>query len=188
MRLWLDDIRPSPPGFDVHVKTAPDAIRFLESGKIDEVSLDHDLGEGDDPEVDVGTGYDVAVWIEAKAHDGTLPRLVWNVHSANPVGRQKMEIALQNADRFWGEHESKREAAMNKPPKMIRVGEHVYKLAMDPDFALDRARETAETIVEDQSESMNATQLAETFLGLDEWFKNAGFYPAIWEARRGKME
>ena len=185
MRLWLDDIRPSPPGFDIRVKTAPDAIRFLKSGKIDEVSLDHDLGEGDDPEVDVGTGYDIAVWIEAKAHDGTLPRLVWNVHSANPVGRQKMEAALQNADRFWGEHESKKEAAMSTaPPKMIRVGEHVYKLAMDPDVALKNVRETANAIVEDENESPDARDLAEAFLGLDEWMQRGGFSPASWKSER----
>lgn len=182
MRLWLDDIRPAPPGFDVHVKTAPDAIRFLESGKIAEVSLDHDLGEGADLGTDVGTGYDVAVWIEQKAHDATLPRIAWNVHSANPVGRRKMEVALQNADRFWDAQENKKEAAMNTPPKKIRVGKHVYKLAMDPNAALKNTLELANQIVEDQNESADAIDLAESILGLDEWMTRGGFSPSKWDS------
>lgn len=100
MKLWLDDVRPMPPGYDRHVRTADEAIEALKGGQFDEVSLDHDLGEG------CGTGLDVAKWIECGAHSGDLDRLGWRVHSMNPVGKAAMESYLRSADRFWREWDS----------------------------------------------------------------------------------
>lgn len=97
LKLWLDDIRPMPLRFDVHVKTAQDAIDILKTGNVEEVSLDHDLGD----DSGVGSGYDVAAWIEEAAYYGAIPSLKWNVHSANSVGIKNMETALTNADKFW---------------------------------------------------------------------------------------
>lgn len=95
VRLWLDDLRPAPHGW-THARTAPEAIALLAAGGVEEVSLDHDLGP---PEA--GTGYDVAAWIEARAAEGTLPRVSWRVHSANPVGVQRIRAALESAERWW---------------------------------------------------------------------------------------
>jgi len=89
MKLWLDDIRPAPEGW-VLVKTALDAIVALRHGKYEEISLDHDLGDG-------GTGYDVLLYIEAEVHrnqDYKCP-MIW-IHSANPVGRQRMQRAIDS--------------------------------------------------------------------------------------------
>lgn len=97
LRLWLDDKRPMPKGFDVHAKTAREAIRYLESEEVSVVSLDHDLGALH------GTGYDVATYIEEKAAKRLLPRMQWHVHSANPVGAARMRAAMQSADKFWDE-------------------------------------------------------------------------------------
>ncbi len=84
MRLYLDDQRPTPPGW-VRVYWPDEAIALLETGKVDEISLDHDLG--DDAR---GTGYDVVLWVEeAVALRGFRPpKMV--VHSANSSARQKM--------------------------------------------------------------------------------------------------
>lgn len=98
MKIWLDDERPMPPGFDVHVKTAQEAIHLLSQGKVTAISLDHDLGPPD-----AGNGAQVAMWIEEKAFHNELKPLKWAVHSANPVGRTNMIAALQNADRFWSQ-------------------------------------------------------------------------------------
>jgi hypothetical protein len=102
MKVWLDDIRPMPPGFDVHVRTAGEAIALLRRGGVRLISLDHDLGDAPN-----GTGYEVAKWIEEGAFrrsqgepDGLSP-LAWQVHSRNPVGLGNMTRALRNADRFW---------------------------------------------------------------------------------------
>lgn len=95
MKLWLDDVRPAPEGWTA-VQNAADAIAVLRSGCVELVSLDHDLGP-----TEAGTGYDVAAWIEEQAASCALPRVMWRVHSANPVGVRRMEVALRNADRFW---------------------------------------------------------------------------------------
>jgi hypothetical protein len=43
MKIWLDDERHEPVGW-VRAKTAPEAIELLETNKVSEISLDHDLG------------------------------------------------------------------------------------------------------------------------------------------------
>jgi hypothetical protein len=93
MKLWLDDERNAPEGW-VLVKTALDAIVALRRDEYEEISLDHDLGEG-------GTGYDVLLYIEAEVHRNPnykCPR-IW-IHSANPVGRQRMQRAIDSIFRY----------------------------------------------------------------------------------------
>lgn len=98
MKLWLDDERPMPNGFDIHVKTSHAALVLLATGIIDEISLDHDLGDLDG---DCSDGYEVACWIEEQAVRGMIRPMMWHVHSANPVGAAKMRMALENADMHW---------------------------------------------------------------------------------------
>lgn len=108
MRLYLDDLRvtgartANPASFDAHAFNAGEAIAMLETGNVTHISLDHDLNaEGELDAGVTGTGYDVAAWIEARAHAGTLPRLTWEVHSMNPAGAARIRAALESADRFW---------------------------------------------------------------------------------------
>lgn len=95
LRMWLDDERLMPEGFDIHARTAEKAMEYLKSGVVSLVSLDHDLGDGN------GTGYDVAKYIEESAFNGELPRMEVRVHSANPVGRMNIIRCIDNANRFW---------------------------------------------------------------------------------------
>jgi hypothetical protein len=44
-KLWLDDTRKPPWGFDLWAKTADEAISMLQEHEITHVSLDHDLAE-----------------------------------------------------------------------------------------------------------------------------------------------
>lgn len=104
MRVWLDDVRPMPEGFDKHVVDYVSAINALRTGKVTFMSFDHDLA----PEHYAGyvasgggTGYDVARWVEEQAYYGNLPRFKWAVHSANPQGRLRIQAALRKADMFW---------------------------------------------------------------------------------------
>lgn len=96
MKLWVDDERPAPEGW-IWVKTAQAAMLELLTGKVEEISLDHDLASPLPGE----TGYSVARWIETAAANGRLKRLKWAVHSANPPGRRNIEMALEAADKFW---------------------------------------------------------------------------------------
>lgn len=96
MRVWLDDVRPMPNGFDIHVTTAPQALELVQTGKVSYVSFDNDLGPDE-----AGQGYQVADLIERLAFQNKIPRIGWDVHSANPVRRQHIIIAMSAADRFW---------------------------------------------------------------------------------------
>ena len=96
MRVWLDDVRAMPAGFDVHVKTAPEAIQLIRTNEVQSISLDHDLGDI----ANAGTGYDVACEIEKRVTEGHKPPR-WMVHSANPVGRDNMIAALRAAERLY---------------------------------------------------------------------------------------
>ncbi len=45
IRIWLDDLRPCPRVDWVHVKTAEAAISLIETGDVEFISFDHDLGD-----------------------------------------------------------------------------------------------------------------------------------------------
>lgn len=110
MKLWLDDMRPAPDGW-THVKTDAEARRWLERGVVETASFDHDLGActsclaGRTPEMwllesgyeampnceHVGTGYTLVCWMEETGH---WPKSKPNVHSANPVGRARMQVVI----------------------------------------------------------------------------------------------
>jgi hypothetical protein len=94
MKLYLDDERETPEGW-VRVLWPDEAIKLLKTGKVSEISLDHDLG--DDQR---GTGYDVILWIEEKViiHGFTPPNI--KVHSANSSARHKIELGIAIINRF----------------------------------------------------------------------------------------
>jgi hypothetical protein len=92
MKLYLDDIRKEPPGW-VRCYWPDEVIHFLKTQKVEEVSLDHDLG--DDRR---GTGYDVLLWIEeGVVMSGYTPPKI-TIHTANISARQKMEAARNNIE------------------------------------------------------------------------------------------
>ncbi|MGT2469574.1 cyclic-phosphate processing receiver domain-containing protein [Paraburkholderia terrae] len=94
MKVFLDDERPTPDGW--HRVFWPDeAIRLLQTGAVEEISLDHDLG--DDGR---GTGYDVILWIEeAVALRGFKPpRII--LHSANSSAVDKMRAGVLAIERL----------------------------------------------------------------------------------------
>lgn len=96
MKVFLDDERQPPAGWSL-VRTAGDAISMLKSGIVEWLSLDHDLGTTE-------TGYDVLLWLEqavAEDPDFPLPGII--IHSANPVGRSRMEAAKQSILRLAGQ-------------------------------------------------------------------------------------
>jgi hypothetical protein len=99
MKVWLDDVRVAPRGW-THVRTPEEAIELLRSGEVDEISLDHDLGLTT-PESE-RTGYDVLAWLEEAIGFGTWehPVPVIHVHSANPVGWRRMELAIASIQRL----------------------------------------------------------------------------------------
>ena len=100
MRVWLDDLRNEPVGW-VRCRTPEEVIRLLQSGRVEEISLDHDLGLLDGEREQ--TGYDVLLWIEQQvAVAGFRPPLM-HVHSANIVAHERMLAAIQAINRLAGQ-------------------------------------------------------------------------------------
>lgn len=107
MNLWLDDVRPAPIGW-THVTTVDAAKALLVTGDVAKASLDHDLGACEDcmttwreslvvnnamPNCDhFGTGYNLCTWM---AETGHWPKEKPTVHSANPVGRARMQGVIE---------------------------------------------------------------------------------------------
>ena len=73
---------------------AKEAIKLLQSGDVEIISLDHDLGEN------VKSGYDVAKWIEKETalNDFNPPKIL--IHSANPVGQRNIQSCIDSIQRF----------------------------------------------------------------------------------------
>jgi hypothetical protein len=89
MRIYLDDERTPPPGWTL-VRWPDEVIALLQQNVVEEISLDHDLGDDER-----GTGYDVVLWIErAVATAGFVPPRI-RVHSANSSARAKMEAGIE---------------------------------------------------------------------------------------------
>lgn len=111
MKIWMDDVRPAPPGYirayDVEgaineIIRCKKEIDFLwkqyimghmerelfekcyEIFNIEEVSCDNDLGEGN-PE-----GYKLLNWLEATGYNIPI-----HIHSANSVGAENMRRIIQ---------------------------------------------------------------------------------------------
>jgi hypothetical protein len=95
MRIFLDDVRmPSASLGDVMVvRDAQTAMDLAKTGKVTWISFDHDLGT----EL---TGYDVAMLIEELVFMGDIRCPEWHIHSANPVGRERIRMAMLAAESF----------------------------------------------------------------------------------------
>jgi hypothetical protein len=101
IRVWLDDDlvdRLAPEGW-TQVTTAWDAIELLKTGRVVELSLDHDLSDDER----FGRGVDVVDFIaeQQEVHGRDLwPGGGISLHTANPAGRDTMARAIRNhADR-----------------------------------------------------------------------------------------
>lgn len=103
--LWLDDYRDpfdkkadwlifSPIGRDVNVAWAKTQVEFQDHimiyGLPDAICFDHDLGIGN------GDGYECAKWLVNYCQFTNLELPKYNIQSANPVGKQNIDMLLKN--------------------------------------------------------------------------------------------
>ena len=86
MKLYIDDERPAPEGWEI-VRNQKELINWcLKNGCPDEVSFDHDMG------LLKWDGYDCAVWMR---NNEFLPSVCY-VHSGNPVGAMRIMNFLKD--------------------------------------------------------------------------------------------
>lgn len=100
MKLFLDDVRPAPPGWTL-VRSAREAIEILEREEVEELSLDYDLwhvtyGDGDLLRVEWSAnqpkGMTVVTYL---IRSGRWPKKKPLVHSANEEGAAEMRAAIE---------------------------------------------------------------------------------------------
>ncbi len=96
MKIWLDDLRPVPQGYE-GAKSVNEAIALIEESEkagidIEVLDLDHDLG---DYYTDGGDAIKLLDWLAERETFYPV-----EIHTANPVGRENMERMLA---RYWGE-------------------------------------------------------------------------------------
>ncbi|MCJ7713025.1 hypothetical protein MUO66_01000 [Candidatus Bathyarchaeota archaeon] len=97
MKVYLDDKRETPEGW-IRVYWPKEAIDILKQGSVEEISLDHDLG--DDQR---GTGYDVIKWIEEQVITNNFKPPKIKIHTANCSAREKMEAGVRSIETYyWG--------------------------------------------------------------------------------------
>lgn len=98
LKIWLDDCRPAPEGW-VSCRWPEEVIEYFKTGRVAEVSLDHDLGDCSYPD---RTGYDVLIWIEKQVSNLTLnwlPEI--HIHSSNPPASIRMHFAVKSIKILW---------------------------------------------------------------------------------------
>jgi hypothetical protein len=153
--LWLDDLRPAPDGW-VNVQTVAEAQEYLRGGVVRRASLDHDLGvclrcydgtlerwlEDHDyqsmPHCEhFGTGYSLVRWME---ENNCWPLEKPTVHSANPVGRAKMETVIEQKFGFTRPRDasSSGKAVLELHPTPARLRHHAKVVTAEAFEALAR--------------------------------------------------
>lgn len=106
MKLYLDDERDTPSGW-IRAYTAQEAIQILNDNYVEEISLDHDLGD----DFIHGTGYDVLLWIENEIrrwnYNEYVPPKKIHIHTSNSSARIKMELALKSIEKYLNDEKEK---------------------------------------------------------------------------------
>lgn len=93
-KLFLDDLRIVPNGF-LSVKSYFEFTEFILQNRLpDFISFDHDLGEEK-------TGYDCAKWLVNFCMDNNLQLPEFSVHSQNPVGKENIQLLLENFNKVF---------------------------------------------------------------------------------------
>lgn len=100
MKIYLDDIRnPSDtyPSGDTWVLCRSvdefERVLFENSDEVEVISFDHDLGVDETGE-EVRSGYDAVCIVEKLVYEGVMEPPEMRVHSANPVGRRRIELTI----------------------------------------------------------------------------------------------
>lgn len=92
MKIWIDDIRPIPKGYDKWIKTVNEAIDFISIHKneISLLDLDHDAG---DYFCNGGDYIKILDWLEE--NEISIPI---SIHSGNPWGVRRMKQIIEHCE------------------------------------------------------------------------------------------
>jgi hypothetical protein len=111
MKVYLDDERKTPEGW-VRTYSSEETITLLRTGRVQVLSMDHDLGFPDDRD----NGNKVVLWLEEQVilHN-FIPPAEMVVHSSNSSAVQKMLLGIEQIKKKAEENE-RRIANLPWPP------------------------------------------------------------------------
>lgn len=96
IKIWLDDIRPAPEGYEWCRSVTAAKLQIVlsekEGIKIELIDCDHDLG---DYAAHGGDGIKLIDWLAERKTFYPI-----RLHTQNPVGRENMQREI---DRYWRE-------------------------------------------------------------------------------------
>ena len=96
MKIWLDDVRPAPSGFELALSVNQAKALVLKAEEkgvqIELIDCDHDLG---DYYLDGGDGIKLLDWLCERRTFYPIA-----LHTANPVGRDNMQRLI---NRYWNQ-------------------------------------------------------------------------------------
>jgi hypothetical protein len=99
MKMFLDDIRIPIENYDVIVRSYEEAISYVNNHGIPIfISFDHDLGCDEIGNL-LKNGYDFAKWLvdmDIENIHKFPDNFTFNIHSANPIGRNNIKSILNN--------------------------------------------------------------------------------------------
>lgn len=100
MKIWVDDVRPAPPGYrwitNVHEAKLVIIQLYQHSTNnfpgIEILDLDHDAGVWNH----LGDYIDILKWLEQRQNErGWIIDFPIRLHTMNPVGRQNMQAIIK---------------------------------------------------------------------------------------------
>jgi hypothetical protein len=95
LRVWLDDAKEMPDGYNVWIKNAHKMADLIDAGNVSHISFDYDLGS------DSLTGYSVALYIEQLAYYHQINPITWEIHTSNAVGKKAIKETMESAEYYW---------------------------------------------------------------------------------------
>ena len=100
MKIYLDDIRPAPEGWELYTQAEDVIVMLLERpDRIDALSLDNDLGAGN------LEGVYVAKMVCALALSGFIREIPLEAHTQNGPARCRMVDYFSAAQKAWKEQD-----------------------------------------------------------------------------------
>jgi hypothetical protein len=99
MRMFLDDIRDPLENYDIVVRSYDEAVELVKQNGIPTfISFDHDLGCDEIGNI-LKSGYDFAKWLvdmDIKNIHKFPDNFTFDIHSANPIGKNNIKSILNN--------------------------------------------------------------------------------------------
>ncbi len=101
MKVYLDDERATPDETWTRTYTVAETIELLETGQVEYLSLDNDLGENQ------LEGFRVLDWLEEQVYlHQTMLIPIITIHSANPVRVAHMQQVIRSIERIKQQKEA----------------------------------------------------------------------------------